>query len=251
MPVYLEAGERLDDLMLKGYKIIQNPNRFCFSMDPVLLSAFVTVNAGDRVADLGSGNGILPLLLAGKTEAAQITGVEIQPELAGEALRSVRLNKLGELIKIVHGDIKNPRVLAPGAWDVAVSNPPYRRRGSGRLNSLSVKAIAHHEIACTLRDVVGAAARLLRDRGRFAIVYRPERLAELLGEMDRAGLTPKRGRMVYPKPGSAVNLVLVEGVKGGKPDMAWEAPLIVYRGEGGEYTDEICRMYGMDAAREE
>lgn len=246
----LEAGERLDDLMLHGYKIIQHPDRFCFSMDPVLLSAFVQVGAGERVADLGCGTGILPLLLAGKTGAAEITGIEIQPELAGMARRSAALNGLTDRVRIVYGDLKDPEILEAGAWDTVVSNPPYRRRGSGKVNPRSVKAIAHHEIACTLRDVVSAAARLLRPKGRFAIVYRPARLAELLCDMERAGIPPKRGRMVYPKAHSSANMVLVEGIKGAGPDMVWEAPLTVYN-EDGTYTGEVLAMYGMGAARTE
>jgi len=250
MPVYLDVGERLDDLMLKGYKIIQHPKRFCFSMDPVLLSAFVNVGPGERVIDLGAGNGILPLLLAGKTEAAEIVGIEIQAELAWMAKRSVKLNGLAGRVRIIPGDLRDPELVEQGVWDTVVSNPPYRRRGSGKVNPYSGKAIAHHEITCTLRDVVAAAGRLLRNKGRFAIVYRPDRLNELLTEMDGAGIAPKRGRMVYPHMGDAANLVLVEGLKGGGPDMTWEAPLIVYRDKQGTYTDDTLRMYGMDAARD-
>ena len=250
MPVYLDVGERLDDLMLQGYKIIQHPKRFCFSMDPVLLSAFVSVGAGERVIDLGAGNGILPLLLAGKTEAGEITGIEIQAELAWMAKRSVKLNALEDRVRIVAGDLRDKDIVEQGTWDVVVTNPPYRRRGSGKVNPYSGKAIAHHEITCTLHDVVGAAARLLRDRGRFAMVYRPARLNELLREMDSAGIAPKRGRMVYPHADSPANLVLVEGQKGGGPDMAWEPPLIVYKDRQGRYTEEALKMYGMDAALE-
>lgn len=246
----LEAGERLDDLMLRGYKIIQHPDRFCFSMDPVLLSAFVRIGPGERVADLGTGTGILPLLLAGKTEADLITGIEIQPELARMARRSAALNGLTDRVRIVCGDLKDPELLEAGAWDTVVSNPPYRRRGSGKVNPRSVRAIAHHEIACTLGDVVAAAARLLRPKGRFFLVYRPARLAELLGEMDRTGIAPKRGRMVHPKAHSPANLVLIEGIKGAGPGMVWEAPLVVYNDDGA-YTGEVLAMYGMDAARKE
>lgn len=246
MPVYLDVGERLDDLMLRGYRIIQHPKRFCFSMDPVLLSDFARVEAGDIVADLGSGNGILPLLLAGKTEAARITGIEIQAELAWMAKRSVKLNGLEDRVRIIAGDFRDLEALAPGEWDVVVTNPPYLRRGSGKVNPYSGKAIAHHEIACTLHDVVAAASRLLRNKGRFAIVYRPARLNELLAEMDAAGIAPKRGRMVYPHSTSPANLVLVEGIKNGGPDMAWEAPLIVYKDNEGNYTEEIFRIYGMN-----
>ena len=250
MSVYLDVGERLDDLMLSGYKIIQHPKRFRFSMDPVLLSAFVYVEAGERVVDLGAGNGILPLLLAGKTEAGEITGIEIQAELAWMAKRSVKLNNLEDRVRIVPGDLRDKDGLEPGVWDVVVTNPPYRRRGSGKVNPHSGKAIAHHEITCTLRDVVAAAARLLRAKGRFAIVYRPARLNELLAEMDNAGIAPKRGRMVYPHIGDPANLVLVEGQKGGGPDMDWDAPLIVYKDTQGNYTEETLRMYGMDPDRE-
>lgn len=240
----LKEHERLDDLQIGGYKLIQDREKFCFGIDAVLLSDFATAKAGDRVIDMGTGTGVIPILLAAKTDAYRIIGVEIQEAMVEMAGRSVALNNLGDRVSIIHGDISTGlEELGKGKWDVVVSNPPYKKRGSGLLNPESGKAIARHEILCTLDDVLKTGAGLLRDRGRFFMIHRPDRLIDILVGMRGVGLEPKRIRLVHPYIGKAPNLLLIEGVLGGRPYLKWMPPLYVYDSKG-NYTDEICRIYG-------
>lgn len=238
----VQNGERVDDLGRKGYRIIQNPDKFCFGMDAVLLSAFVRVRKGERVLDLGTGTGILPILLAAKTEGKQFTGLEIQADMAEMAGRSVRLNGLEERISIVEGDIcRASEQLGKACFDVAVSNPPYMNRGLK--NPESARAIARHEVLCTLEDVAREAALVLKPGGRFYLVHRPNRLGEIFAALHRHRLEPKRMRLVHSYAGQEANLVLLEAVRGGNPWMKVEAPLIVYE-RPGVCTEEITEIYG-------
>lgn len=242
----LRPGERLDDLQRNGYRIIQHPGRFCFGMDAVLLAGFADghIRPGARVLDLGTGTGILPILLEGRTEAAHLTGLEIQPESVDMAQRSVRLNCLEEKISIVEGDIrKADRLFAASSFDVVTSNPPYMIGQHGLTNPEAPKAIARHEILCTFEDVARAAERLLRPGGSFFLVHRPFRLAEIMGTLMRCGLEPKRLRLVYPFADREPNMVLLSAVRGGRPRLQVEKPLILFQ-EPGVYTEEICRIYG-------
>lgn len=242
----LREGERLDDLQIKGYKVIQNRESFCFGIDAVLLSNFANVEKDHRVVDMGTGTGVIPILLAAKTEAAKIVGVEIQEDMVEMARRSVALNGLDSRIEIVQGDISKGIVeLEGGQWDVVVSNPPYKKYGSGLVNPNSSKAIARHEIMCTLEDVLRTGARLLKSRGRFFMIHRPDRFMDIVVGMRDVGLEPKRIRLVYPYIGKSPNLVLIEGVLGGRPHLVWMPPLYVYDGSGG-YTREIRDMYGQE-----
>ena len=180
----LKPGERLDDLQIKGYEIIQSPGRFCFGMDAVLLSAFAKVKAGECVLDLGTGTGILPILLAAKTKGKHFTGLEIQEESADMACRSVRHNRLEEQIDIVTGDIKEAsQIFGKGSMDVITTNPPYMIGGHGMANPESAKAIARHEVLCTLEDIIRESARILKAGGRFYMVHRPERLVDIMAYM--------------------------------------------------------------------
>ena len=238
----LKPGERLDDLQIKGYEIIQSPGRFCFGMDAVLLSAFAKVKAGECVLDLGTGTGIL--LLAAKTKGKHFTGLEIQEESADMARRSVRHNQLEEQIDIVTGDIKEAsQIFGHGSMDVITTNPPYMIGGHGLANPESAKAIARHEVLCTLDDIIRESARLLMPGGRFYMVHRPFRLAEIISLMVQYRMEPKRMRLVYPYVDREPNMVLIEGLRGGKSRMTVEKPLIVYK-EPGKYTDEIYDVYG-------
>ncbi len=240
----LLPDERLDDLNRNGYRIIQNPKKFCFGMDAVLLSGFAAAGAGSRVLDLGTGTGIIPILMAAKTEAAHITGLEIQDESADMAGRSVRLNGLEEKIDIVTGDIKEAsRIFGAASFDVVTSNPPYMQGGGGLKNPDLPKAIARHEILCTLEDVVREASAVLKMGGHFYMVHRPTRLVDIFDLMRRYKMEPKRMKMVHPYADQAANMVLIEGVKGGRPMLITEKPLIVYR-EKGVYTQEIYDVYG-------
>ena len=244
MTIELKEGERLDELHRNGYRIIQNSRKFCFGMDAVLLSGFARVKPGERALDLGTGTGIIPILLRGKTEGRDFTGLEIQEESADMARRSVAYNHLEESVSIVTGDIKEAAALFGAAsFDVVTCNPPYMTGNHGLVNPEQPKAVARHEILCTLEDVVGQTARVLRPGGRFYLVHRPFRWAEILTLLVRYKLEPKRMRLVYPFVDKEPNMVLIEALSGGKSRITVEKPLIVYKKQG-VYTDEIYDIYG-------
>ena len=240
----LYSGERLDELQRNGYVIIQDPKRFCFGMDAVLLSGFARVKTGEQVLDLGTGTGIIPILLEAKTEGKHFTGLEIQPESADMARRSVELNHLDSKINIVTGDIKDAsKLFGASSFDVVITNPPYMIDSDGIKNMKDAKTIARHEVLCTLEDVIRESAKLLPPKGRFYMVHRPFRLSEILCMMTRYGIEPKRMKFVYPYIDREPNMVLLEGLRGGRPRMTVEKPLIVYQ-EKDKYTDEILQIYG-------
>lgn len=240
----LKENERIDDLQRNGYRIIQDPDRFCFGMDAVLLSGFAAVKDGARVLDLGTGTGIIPILLEAKTQAAHLTGLEIQTDSAEMAGRSVALNGLEEKIDIITGDIKEAdKLFNAASFDVITCNPPYMIGAHGLKNPEDAKAIARHEILCTLEDVISQAAKLLVPGGRFFLVHRPFRLAEIIVTLTKYRLEPKRMRLVYPFADKEPNMVLLEAVRGGRPRMTVEKPLIVYS-EPGVYMPEIYEVYG-------
>lgn len=244
MKVELKNGERLDELHRNGYQIIQDPDRFCFGMDAVLLSGFARVKPGERVLDLGTGTGIIPILLEARTKGESFTGLEIQPESADMAARSVRLNHLEERVHIMTGDIKEAdRIFGAASYHVVTCNPPYMTANHGLQNPNQPKAIARHEVLCTLEDVITQASRLLMPGGRFYMVHRPFRLAEIMTGLCAHGLEPKRMRLVYPFVDREPNMVLIEALKGGKSRITVEKPLIIYR-EPGKYMDEIYDIYG-------
>lgn len=240
----LLEGERIDDLERNGYKIIQHKDKFCFGMDAVLLSSFANVLGGEIAIDLGTGTGIIPILLEAKTKGQHFTGLEIQAESADMARRSVELNGLLEKIQIVKGDIKEASMLFKKAsFDVVTSNPPYMNDNHGIKNPDLPKAIARHEILCTLDDVIREATSLLRPGGRFYMVHRPHRLTEIILTLKKYKLEPKRIKFVHPFEDKEANMVLVEAVRGGKSMIKVEKPLIVYKSQG-VYTDEIYEIYG-------
>lgn len=242
--ILLKENERIDNLERNGYQIIQDAKRFCFGMDAVLLSGFARVKDGARVLDLGTGTGIIPILLEAKTGAAHLTGLEIQPDSADMARRSVKLNGLENKIDIVTGDLKEAGSLFDAAsFDVVTSNPPYMIGQHGITNPEDAKAIARHEVLCTLRDVIEQAAKLLRPGGNFFMVHRPFRLAEIMVLLHEYKLEPKRMQLVYPYVDKEPNMVLIEANRGGRPRMTVEKPLIVYR-KPGVYMPEIYDIYG-------
>ena len=244
MVVECKEQERIDDLQRNGYQIIQNPQKFCFGMDAVLLSGFVRVMPGAAVLDLGTGTGIIPLLIEAKTQAAKICAIEIQEESADMARRSVMLNHLEKKIDIVTGDLKEAdRFFDAASFDVITCNPPYMIGQHGLTNPDAPKAIARHEILCTLEDVVRTAAKLLKTGGNFCMVHRPFRLPEIMTVMVKYRLEPKRMRLVYPYADQEPNMVLIEGCRGGRPRMTVEKPLIIFR-EPNVYTDEVRDTYG-------
>lgn len=244
MTINLKENERLDELQRNGYKIIQNPEKFCFGMDAVLLSGFARAKEGAKVLDMGTGTGIIPILMEAKTEAAHLTGLEIQEESADMARRSVALNHLEDKITIVQGDIKEAGTLFDAAsFDVVTCNPPYMIGQHGLQNPDAPKAIARHEILCTLEDVIAQAAKVLKPGGNFFMVHRPFRLAEIMVLLHTYKLEPKRMQLVYPYVDKEPNMVLIEANRGGKPRMTVEKPLIVYK-EPGVYMPEIYDIYG-------
>ena len=241
----LKPEERLDDLQVNGYEIIQHPGKFCFGMDAVLLANFARVKKHERVLDLGTGTGIIPILLTAKTEGEDFTGLEIQEESADMARRSVIHNHLEEKVKIVTGDIKEAaNIFGPVSFDVITTNPPYMIGHHGIANALDTKAIARHEVLCTLDDILRESARLLKPKGRFYMVHRPFRLAEIMTKMVQAGIEPKRMRLVHPFIDKEPNMVLIEGLRGGNSRITIEPPLVVYK-EVGVYNEELLKEYGM------
>ncbi len=244
MSVELLENERLDELHRNGYFIIQNPAKFCFGMDAVLLSGFVRVKPEETVLDLGTGTGIIPILLEAKTSGKHFTGLEIQPESADMAKRSVMYNKLENKINIEIGDIKDAsRRFGASSFHVVTTNPPYMTGQHGLTNANEAKAIARHEILCSLEDVIRESAKLLKPQGRFYMVHRPFRLTEIMVLMHQYGIEPKRMQLVHPFVDKEPNMVLLEGLRGGNPRITVEKPLIVYK-EPGKYTDEIYDIYG-------
>ena len=244
MTIKLKDNERIDDLQRNGYQIIQNRDGFCFGMDAVLLSGFAKVKPEEKAIDLGTGTGIIPLLLEAKNQGMHYTGLEIQEEVADMAARSVALNHLEDKITIVRGDIKEAsRLFGAASFDVVTSNPPYMNDAHGLKNPDLPKAISRHEVLCTLEDVAREAARLLRPGGRFYLVHRPHRLIEIITALKSVGMEPKRMKMVHPFADKEANMVLIEAVRGGRSMIKVEAPVIVYK-EPGVYTDEIYTIFG-------
>ncbi|MCI8373177.1 MAG: tRNA1(Val) (adenine(37)-N6)-methyltransferase [Lachnospiraceae bacterium] len=240
----LHPQERVDELQRNGYQIIQNPQKFCFGMDAVLLSGFAKVKSKERMLDLGTGTGIIPILLEAKTQGQHFTGLEIQEESADMARRSVQLNHLEEKIEIVTGDIKEASVIfGRSHFEVVTVNPPYMIGDHGLKNPELPKAIARHEILCSLEDVLREASAVLKPGGRFYMVHRPFRLAEIFTRMVHYKLEPKRMRLVYPYADKEPNMVLIEGLQGGRPRLTVEKPLIIFK-EPDIYTDEIIEVYG-------
>lgn len=236
--------ESLDRLCGGAVKILQPCGGYRFSLDPLLLSAFAEIPEGATVADLGTGSGVIPLLLAKAGKGRQFVGFELQMEVAERAARSVVLNGRAEQIRIVGADVRDlPEEFGAGSFDAVVTNPPYRKPTSGRVAPGAERGAARHELSGGLTDFLRTSALLLNNGGRFFIVYLAERLAELLDEMRTYRLEPKRMRLVHSRDGEAAKLVLVEGRKNARSGVKVEAPLIVYReGKGREYREEMEKL---------
>lgn len=283
MTVEIKEHERLDDLQ-NGYYIIQNKENFCFGMDAVLLADFAKVKPGESVLDMCTGNGIVPILLAakcqkdtttgcegakceamsgeaakhnvvgsrntkGKLTGNKFVGLEIQEESAEMAGRSVAYNHLEDKVSIVTGDIKEASaIFGKASFSVVTCNPPYMTGLHGLTNANMPKTIARHEVLCTLEDVIAQAAKVLEPRGRFYMVHRPFRLAEIMSLMVRYKLEPKRMRLVHPYVDKEPNMVLIEGLSGGNSRITVEKPLIVYDSPG-VYTQELLDIYGVESKK--
>lgn len=242
--IELKEGERVDDLERCGFKIIQNTEKFCFGMDAVLLSGYSSIRRQDKVLDLCTGNGIIPILLAAKTGAERIVGIEIQRDIADLAKRSVEANDLSDRVNILCADIKDAEeYYQAGAFDAVTCNPPYMIDNHGIKNPDSPKAIARHEILCTFDDVARVASRMLKPGGRMFLIHRPFRLTEIFETLTKYSLEPKRMKLVYPYVNREPNMVLIEAGLGGRRRLTVERPLIVYESPNC-YTKEIYDIYG-------
>lgn len=240
---WLKPGERVDDLQCRGYTIIQNKDVFCFGMDAVLLADFATGAGKGKAIDLGTGTGVIPMLMQARGKGTHFTGLEVQAYSADMAKRSVQMNHLEDCISIVEGDMRKVKELFPaGSFAAVTSNPPYIKGKHGLENANSPKNIARHEILMELEDVVRAASYLLSEGGSFSMVHKPFRLAEIIRLMSAYRLEPKRMCMVQPYAEKEPNMVLIEGNKGGKPMLKVEPTLIVYEKDG-SYTEDLRTRY--------
>lgn len=246
MEVNIMENERVDDLQCKGLKIIQNAEGFCFGVDAVLLANFAEVKRNQRVIDLGTGTGIIPILIAGKTEAREVIGIEIQESVANMSSRSIILNNIEDRVKILNEDLKDCiAIFGKESFDIVTTNPPYKHCGSGLVNPEDTKAISRHEVKCTLEDVVSVSSALLKNGGKFFMVHRPERIVDIIYLMREYKLEPKTIRFVHPYPGKKPNLLLIEGLKYGRPFLKFMDPLYIHDDKG-NYTEEINNIYGRD-----
>jgi tRNA1(Val) A37 N6-methylase TrmN6 len=226
--IKVDNDEKIEDLGTNGLKIIQARNSYRFSIDSILLVNFIRVKNYEHIIDLGSGSGIIPILLFNKNKKISIYGIEIQKELADMAIKSVELNKLQNHITIIREDIKNVKnIFKSGKFDVVVSNPPYIPLGHGKINPLSSRAVARHEIKCSLEDILSVSNYLLKNKGRFYLIYKTNKLIKLLLELKKYAIEPKTLQFIHPKQGEKSNLVLLKGIKGGKEEVKVENPLFL------------------------
>ena len=223
--IIVRPGERIDCFMDGRLKLIQSKDGYRFSIDAILLAEFVTIRQGDVVVDLGTGCGVIPLILLLTKLVGYAFGLEIQEELAGQAARNILLNGFDDKMRVVLGDIKNPPIAEESA-DVVICNPPYRQVKSGRINPDPRRAIARHEIMASIDDILRAARSVLRKKGRLALIYSSVRLADILARMRRFNLEPKKIQIIYPDLNSGAKLVLVEAILGGRPGLKISPPIV-------------------------
>ncbi|MBR5156103.1 MAG: tRNA1(Val) (adenine(37)-N6)-methyltransferase [Clostridia bacterium] len=245
--------ERIDDLQTpSGYRIIQNPDWFCFGVDAVLLADFAarTIKPKSCVLDMCTGNGIIPILLAEKTTASFVDGIEVQKSVADMAKRSILLNDIWDRVKITCGDLKDSHdIFGKAQFDAVTCNPPYKENFGGLKNSTDVVTIARHEILCNLEDIIESAEKVLKPSGKLYLIHRPERLADILCLMRKYRIEPKRLRFVHPSQSKVATMIMVEGAKHGKAKLFLDPPLYVHN-EDGSYTDEINKIYGRKELKE-
>ncbi len=243
----LKENERIDDLQINNLKIIQNKNGFCFGIDSVLLSDFASdIKKDTTVLDLGTGTGIISILLSAKTSIKNIIGIEIQENVAEMAKRSVELNNLQNKIKIMNADIKELiKILPNNRYDAIVTNPPYMKKNSGLENENREKLISRHEIECTIYDIARVSNTLLKDKGEVYMVHRPDRLIDIVEAFRKNKLEIKKIRLIHPKMNMPANLVLIKAVKNGNAFLQIDRPLYVYN-EDGSYTSEIKKIYNKE-----
>ena len=234
--------ERIDELNYEGLKIIQNTEGFCFGIDSVLLTEFARdIKKQSKIVDLGTGTGILSILLSRKVNAKKIYGIEIQKDVADMAKRSIKLNSLENIFEIIQGDL-NKIKLENNTFDAVVTNPPYKKLGTGIKNKEEKQKISRYETSASLEDWIKISSKLLKDNGSFYIVYRTDRLTELFENLKKYKLEVKKMRFVYSNINKQSNLVLIKAVKGAGVFLKVDEPLIIYNLDG-SYTDEILNIY--------
>ena len=245
----LKENERIDDLEFNNLKIIQNKKGFCFGIDSVLIADFAKeIKKDARGVDLGTGTGIISILLAAKTNLSKIIGIEIQKEVADMARRSVELNNLQNKIEILNVNIKNIiscQEIERESFDFVVTNPPYKKLETGKINENEYKYISRHEVTANLEDFLKVSKYLLKDKGSFYMVHRPDRLVDIIELMRKYKIEPKKIRFVLSSIDKEPTLVLIKGIKNANPFLKIEKPLIIYNSNG-EYTDEIYKIYNRD-----
>ena len=244
MNIELKENERIDDLEYKNLKIIQDKDGFCFGIDSVLLSDFAKdIKKQAKVLDLGTGTGIISILLCGKTDLNKIIGIEIQKEVAEMASKSGKLNNLENKFEVINENILNLKnIFENQSFDVIVTNPPYKKKNTGIINENEKKVISRHEITADLADFIKISKDLLKDKGEFYMVHRPERLVDILSLMRENKIEPKILRFVFSKKDSEPKLILIKGIKNAKPFLKIENNLYIYN-EKGNYTEEILKIY--------
>ncbi len=244
MNIKLKKDERIDDLEYKDLKIIQNKNGFCFGIDAVLLSDFAkNIKKNSIVMDLGTGTGIIPILLCGKTELDKIIGVEIQEEVYDMASRSIKLNNLNERFEVINENIKNLiNIYEKNSFDVVVTNPPYKKQNTGVINEEEKKLISRHEILADLEDFISISNKLLKDKGEFYMIHRPERIVDIFSLMRKYKIEPKEIRFVFSNEENPPKMVLIRGVKNGGQYLKFRENLYIYKKDG-SYTEEILKIY--------
>lgn len=244
--IELKENERIDDLQYKGLKVIQNNKGFCFGIDSVILSDFAkNIKKDSKVVDLGTGSGVISLLLCKKTKLKEIIGIEIQEDVAEMAERSIKLNKLENKFKIINVNVNkifDDKLLQKNQYDVVVMNPPYKEVGTGKTNDDEKKLISRHEVKATLSEFIETAAGLLKDKGEIYLVHKPERIVDIMQKMRENKIEPKEMRIVYPYKNADASIILVKGIKGGNKFFKIEEPLYIYE-ENGEYSNQIRNIY--------
>lgn len=244
MNIELKENERIDDLEFKDLKIIQNKDGFCFGIDAVLLSDFAkNIKKDAKVIDLGTGTGIISILLCGKTKLKKIVGVEVQEEVYDMACRSIKLNNLEDKFEVINENVLNlTNIFDTNSFDAIVTNPPYKKQNTGVINEEQKRLISRHEILANLEDFISVSSKLLKDKGEFYMIHRPERIVDIFSLMRKYKIEPKEVRLVFSNEKNPPKIVLVKGLKNGGDYLKFRENLYIYN-EDGSYTDEVLRIY--------
>jgi len=243
MKIKLNENEIIDDLQCNGMKIIRNPKWFSYGMDAVLLSNYCNFKKNSTVLDIGTGTGIIPILINAKNTLNKIYGFEVQKEVADMASRSIKLNDIEDKVTIINDDINNyQNYFSNSSLDAIVSNPPYKINNTGLKNELTQKSISRHEILCTLDDIVRISSKLLKQLGNLYLVHRPDRLVDIFCTLRKYNIEPKQIRFVHSHVGDKPNLVLIKATKCGGKELLYDKPLYIYKNDN-TYTEDLLKIY--------